>query len=379
MTELVEISIIPARSPTTANKSLAQAFRSSTESINRQVRCSTANASVLPPGDNTKMMLEDLYRLLRSGHVQAQGIVDTMTQPIVVLDQNLSVTTANNAFVRTFKIDRDDILGRSFFSLGDGQWDIAELRHLIGSVIPKAAAVIGFEVKHDFPSIGERTFLVDARRLSHPDENSTNILVLFDDVTERQHHNAEMEFIVSETRHRMKNLFAVVRSIALQTSTDERSAAEYRDTLLGRLETTFRAQEIAATNDEADFETLLRQAVSEPGADQLHCGGPAVQVASSKVLPITMIFHELMTNAVKHGALSHPGGQIHVSWTLEPGPKGRTVLNCLWREENGPPVTPPERKGYGTELIKGTAMQLAGTVELTYDPLGLSAAIRIPV
>jgi PAS domain-containing protein len=65
-------------------------------------------------------MLEDLYRLLRSGHVQAQGVVDTMTQPIVVLDQRLCVTTANNAFIKTFQAERDDLLGECLFDLGNG-------------------------------------------------------------------------------------------------------------------------------------------------------------------------------------------------------------------------------------------------------------------
>ncbi len=92
------------------------------------------------------MMLEDLYRLLRSGHVQAQGVVDTMTQPIVVLDQRFYVTTANNAFVKTFQVERDDLLGKSLFDLGDGQWDIPELRDLMADIIPRATAVIGFEV-----------------------------------------------------------------------------------------------------------------------------------------------------------------------------------------------------------------------------------------
>jgi two-component sensor histidine kinase len=329
--------------------------------------------------NDAEMMLEDLYRLLRSGHVQAQGVVDTMTQPVVVLDQNLCVTTANNAFIKTFKIDRDDILGHSFFNLGDGQWNIAELRHLIGSVIPKAAAVIGFEVKHDFPAIGERIFMIDARRLSHPDDNSRNILVLFDDVTDQKHHNAEMEFIVSETRHRMKNLFAVVRAIALQTEVKDRTAADYRETLLGRLETTFRAQEVAATSDTADFETLLRQSVSEPGSGRLHCSGPSVAVESPKVLPISMIFHELMTNALKYGVYSTTEGIVRVTWSVEPGEKGRSYLTCEWREENGPPVDPPDRKRYGTELIKATSAQLGGTVKLNYEPHGLTAIIRIPV
>lgn len=325
------------------------------------------------------MMLEDLYRLLKSGHVQAQGVVDTMTQPIVVLDQNFSVSTANNAFIRTFKVNRDDILGESFFRLGDGQWNIAELKNLIASVIPKAAAVIGFEVKHDFPTIGPRTFLVDARRLIHPNDNGTNILVLFDDVTDRQHHDAEMEFIVSETRHRMNNLFAVVRSVAMQTSVEDRTAAEYRETLLGRLATTFRAQEIAATNDAADFEDILRLAVGELGGNRLLCKGPAIELESPKVLSVSLIFHELTTNAAKYGAFSTPEGQVHVTWTLDTASQERPYLTCEWREENGPAVKLPERKGYGTKLINGTSAQLGGEVELIYAPGGLIAVLKIPV
>lgn len=149
------------------------------------------------------MLLEDLYRLMKTGHVQAQGIVDTMTQPVVVLDNSFSVVTANNAFIKVFKVDREDILSRNFFGLGNGQWDIPELRQLISAVIPKAAAVIGFEVTHEFAEIGERSFLIDARRLVHPDDNSPNVLIIFNDVTERQRHDAEMDFIVAEMRHRI--------------------------------------------------------------------------------------------------------------------------------------------------------------------------------
>jgi len=92
--------------------------------------------------------------------------------------------------------------------------EIPELRNLIKEIIPKAA-VVGFEVKHDFPTIGRRTVLIDTRRLIHPDDNSPNILVIFDEVTEKQRHDAEQEFIIAQARHRMKNLFAVVRAIAM--------------------------------------------------------------------------------------------------------------------------------------------------------------------
>ncbi|TCL66395.1 two-component sensor histidine kinase [Rhizobium sp. BK251] len=324
-------------------------------------------------------MLEDLYRLLKSGHVQAQGVVDTMTQPVVVLDRNLSVTTANNAFIKTFAVDRDDVLGQSLFDLGNGQWEIPELRHLIESVIPKAAAVVGYEVKHDFPSIGQRTFLVDARRLVQPDDNSSSLLVIFDDVTERQRQSAEQEFIIAETRHRMRNLFAVVRAIAMQTIARSADVVDYRDTFLARLEVALRAQELAANRDTITFDTLLRQAVGELGAGRLETHGPPVQLGGAKVLSVSMIFHELATNAAKYGALTVHDGKVTVTWTVETGPRARTYLSCQWRESNGPRVVPAEEKGYGTELIEGMSAQLGGTSELKYEHGGLVATIRIPL
>ncbi|OWW05067.1 histidine kinase [Rhizobium sp. R72] len=325
------------------------------------------------------MLLEDLYRLLRAGHVQAQGIVDTMTQPVIVLDQGMCVSTANHAFLKTFRVERDDIIGESFFTLGNGQWDIDELRRLIELVIPKAAAVIGFEVRHNFPMIGKRTILVDARRLAHPDDNSMSILVIFEDVTEQRRHEAEHDFILSEMRHRMKNLFSVVRVLARATPAEGRTGVDYRDSFLARLEVTLRAQEIAATVDTADLDELIRQSVGEHAAERLHCEGPSVEINPSKVVSMSMIFHELATNAAKYGALTVPDGSLSVEWSVESGPRNRPYVKCVWREENGPPVTPPRHKGYGTELIEGTTAHIGGNVELNYAAQGLTAIFRFPI
>lgn len=73
------------------------------------------------------MDLDDLYRVLRSAHVQAQGIVDTIRDPLLVLDAGLKILSANPAFYKTFRSGRDDVLGKSLSELGDGQWNIPEL------------------------------------------------------------------------------------------------------------------------------------------------------------------------------------------------------------------------------------------------------------
>ncbi|WP_312010092.1 PAS domain-containing protein [Bradyrhizobium neotropicale] len=144
------------------------------------------------------MNLEDLYRLLRSEHVQAQGIVDTLEEPLLVLDQTGCVLTANRGFYETFSVSRDDTVGRSLFDLGDGQWDIPELRRLVSDIIPKSAAIVGYEVEAEFPTIGRRTMLVSARRLVHPDNNSTSILILFEDVTDRRRSEAQKDILLAE-------------------------------------------------------------------------------------------------------------------------------------------------------------------------------------
>lgn len=325
------------------------------------------------------MILEDLYRLLRAGHVQAQGIVDTLTQPLVVLDQVFCVTNANNAFIDAFKVDRDDVLGRSLFSLGNGEWDIADLRTLMAEIIPKTAAVVGYEVTHNFQTIGKRTFLVDARRLVHPDNNSTSILVVFEDVTESNRERAESDIILAETRHRMKNLFSVIRALAMQTQTEGYTAKEYRDAFLGRIDLALRAQEIAPGETSADLSALLDAAVTATGGNRIHIeAGPYTTLPSSKVLPVSMMFHELTTNALKYGALSVPEGRVRLSWRIEES-DGLTMLVCEWREEHGPTVRPPVHRGYGTELITATAKHLGGSAEQRFDARGLIANIKLPI
>lgn len=246
------------------------------------------------------------------------------------------------------------------------------------AVIPKATAVVGYEVTHDFPGIGQRTFLLDARRLVHPDDNSTNILVLFDDVTVERRRRAEADLVLSETRHRMKNVLAVIRAIAQQTQVEGLTAGEYRDAFLGRLDVMARAQDMA-TKETTEFGALLRHSLAGIDPHRFSCEGIDVEIPAAQVVPISLIFHELSTNAIKYGALSIPDGKVRVTWRLGQGARRYRYLACEWREEGGPAVTPSGHKGFGTELIKGSAAHIGGSAQLTFDPRGLIAAIELPL
>jgi two-component sensor histidine kinase len=327
--------------------------------------------------------LEDLYRLLRNEHVQAQGIVDTVPDPLLVLNQDLCVVSASRAFFETFRASRDETLGRPLYELGNRQWDIPELRHLLEEVIPKSTAVIDYEVRHDFPGVGRRTMLLSAHRLFHPDNNSTTLLLSIEDATERRRRDEEKDVLLGELRHRTRNLLTLVQALANQTEAEGRSGEEYRDAFLGRFAALVRAHDLTAVaGNGGDLAGLVRLTLepyaTDPAAVVIE-PGPAVALAPTQVLPLGLILHELATNAIKHGALSAPSGRVRVGWGLEEA-DGRRLLRLGWEERGGPRVAPPGSRGFGTRLIEFAAVRdLGGRAEQTFASKGLSAEITVPL
>ncbi|WIJ26404.1 sensor histidine kinase [Devosia sp. RR2S18] len=326
------------------------------------------------------MTLEELYRLLRSSHVQAQGIVDTLQEPLLVLDRALAVTNANPAFYRTFRTERESTLGQAIFELGNGQWDIPELRRLLSDVVPNATAVLGYQVQHTFPHLGERTMRVTARQLAHPDENSTSMLVVFEDVTTRMKADAAKDVLIAETRHRMKNLSGILRAVARQTEAKGRTGEEYRDAFMGRLDAILSAQEfISSRGAEFDLASLIEKTlrpIAGAGAVVEPCR--EVVLSEYQVLPVSMIFHELATNAVKYGALSAECGSVHIRWDTEQR-DGQTFLVLDWQEEGGPAVTAPNQRGFGTELIDYSARAEGGEALFEFADGGLQVQLSLVV
>lgn len=328
------------------------------------------------------MDLDELYRLLRGSHIRATGIVDTIRDPLLVLDANLCVISANPAFYRTFETDSDETVGVSFTALGNGQWDIEELRLLLEGVIPKSTAVFDYEVRANFPSVGQRTMLVSAQRLEHPDSRQRILLISIVDATIRRKKDDEKDILIGEFDHRIKNLLSVVHALARQTRVDERTAEAFRDDLLGRLKALGHSLEVSTRKNEGGLEVLVRS-VMEPyrdGASRITiAAGPEVALTPAKTMSLGMILHELVTNALKYGALSQHSGDVEIAWTLDQDAEGHPVVRLRWRETNGPVVTPPAGKGFGTRLITySTEQELGGTAELHYLPEGFTAALTFP-
>src|SRR6186997_952874 len=115
----------------------------------------------------------------------AQNIVDTVREPLLILDATLRVQSANRAFYQTFHVTPEETEGHLIYELGNGQWDIPDLRTLLEDVIPKSSVFNDFELEHTFPAIGRRVMLLNARKLQAGHHGELLVLAM-EDVTERR-------------------------------------------------------------------------------------------------------------------------------------------------------------------------------------------------
>jgi len=175
------------------------------------------NARKLRPGDHTEFLvlaMEDVTerrraeRLLAEIETYAQNIVDTVREPLLMLDPTLRVRSANHAFYRTFHVSPEETEDRLIYELGNGQWDIPALRTLLEDIIPQRSVFNDYELEHVFPSIGRRVMLLNARELRAGKHTELLVLAL-EDVTERRRvHDLELRFTaeLQESYRRLQEL-----------------------------------------------------------------------------------------------------------------------------------------------------------------------------
>jgi chemotaxis protein methyltransferase CheR len=143
----------------------------------------------------------------------AQAIVNTIAEPFLVLDEKFHVLAASRSFYQTFKVDPGQTHGSLLYALGDGQWDIPALRLLLETIIPEKTAMDGFEVEHDFPNIGRRTMLLNARKVLYDHSSAITILLAFNDITARRAIEKEKEDLLARTEDLLRQKDVLLREM----------------------------------------------------------------------------------------------------------------------------------------------------------------------
>jgi two-component sensor histidine kinase len=179
------------------------------------------------------------------------------------------------------------------------------------------------------------------------------------------------------------NILARIRMVVERSTNEGISLQEFREALLDRINSLARAHGLLGRTKWHGV------TVGELTTDQLepyvaghnhHIEGPEIVLNADAAQALSMVIHELTTNAVKYGALSVPDGRVTVSWRREATQKSGEELLLQWTEQGGPEVEPPQRVGYGTILIRELlTFEFDGTVDLRYATEGLTCQISLPL
>ena len=197
------------------------------------------------------------------------------------------------------------------------------------------------------------------------------------DLTERKDAEALQRLMVNELNHRVKNSLAAVQSIAMQTLRGATDPEAARHMLDQRICSLARAHDLLTARNwsGAVLGDIVSRAVEPFAAARFAISGPAIEVSPRQALALSMALHELVTNAVKYGALKASLGKVDLAWRVED-----SNLMLDWRESGGPEVRPPTRRGFGSRLLeKGLMRELGGQTQLSYPPSGAVCQITAPL
>jgi two-component sensor histidine kinase len=186
--------------------------------------------------------------------------------------------------------------------------------------------------------------------------------------------NAVQALLAREVDHRSKNLLSVVLSVVRMSRADD--IDQFVAAVTERVNALARAHSLLAQKgrEGADLMTVAAQELAAY-ADHVALHGPPVVLSATAVQPLSMLLHELATNATKYGALSAARGRVELTWLLD---TGGDTLHLRWREKCGPPIPhPPTRRGFGTRVIDATAAQLGGMVRRHWHSSGLLCEVQL--
>lgn len=306
-----------------------------------------------------------------------EGIVDSAMDGIITIDESNNIILFNPAAEDMFGVSRDQAVGQSISRFIPQRFRAGHDEHIERfrktGVTARSMGALG--AISGLRASGQE-FPIEAS-ISQVDINGERLAtVILRDITERKANEEARLMLAREVDHRAKNALAVVQAlVALTTApTTEAFVAAIR----GRIAALARAHSLLAQNrwKGGDLGDIVREeaaAYGKPG--QIHISGPEMALGADAVQPISLILHELATNAVKYGALSTPEGRIDLSWDI--GDEGKLILE--WVESGGPPVKEPAQRGFGSTLITTVgAKQLGGEIAIDWRREGIVVRAALP-
>jgi PAS domain S-box-containing protein len=290
---------------------------------------------------------------------------------------------ANDSFLSLTGYDRKEVLGQSFNFFMARRADAEALAEVETEFQDNAES--GTEIRYRRKNGSEFWAALFINPVRDKGGDIVQYFASFVDLTSHKEEQAQSRKLIGELNHRVKNTLATVQSIVWQALRSATDPAVARDAIESRLLALSRSHDLLTKEnwESAGLVDVLNHAlepfaVADGRAERIVINGKDIRFPPKAALALGIAFNELATNAVKYGAFSNRVGSILIEWKIEPTPQGDRLVLC-WQEKDGPPVTPPSRKGFGSRVIEsGLAFELEGAVRLDYRPDGLVCTMNIP-
>jgi two-component sensor histidine kinase len=332
----------------------------------------------------------------------AQAIVDTVREPLLVLDKDLGVLAASRSFYLTFKVAKSDTIGRPLYALGDRQWDIPRLRLLLENIVPEHGVMDDYEVEHHFPGIGHRTMLLNARKVFYEGNSHTTMLLGIEDITgrralEREREESlcvqqalviEKDVLLRELEHRVGNSLQIIAAIILMKSklvTSEETRLQLQDAhkrviSVATVQQYLHVSGAAGPIEMAPYltklcESLRTSMIADYRPAMLNVVSDVGTVTSREAVSLGLIVTELILNALKHAFPDGNRSDHQITVRFE-------VAGSNWKlsvADNGigapVGVFAQAKSGLGTSIVNALAEQLDAKVEVFSGAGGTTVSV----
>jgi two-component sensor histidine kinase len=332
----------------------------------------------------------------------SQAIVDTVREPLLVLDKDLRVLAASRSFYLTFKVAQADTIGRPLYELGDGQWDIPRLRLLLENIVPDHGVMDDYEVDHHFPGVGRRKMLLNARKVFYEGNSHTTMLLGIEDITGRRALEREREdllriqqmlviekdVLLKELEHRVGNSLQIIAAIILMKSrlvTSEETRLHLQDAHKRVISVAAVQQYLHLSGAAGPIEmtpyltklceSLRTSMIADYRPAMLSVTGDFGTVTSREAVSLGLIVTELILNSLKHAFPNNnkPDRKIAVCFEIA----GSNWKLSVADNGIGAPVGvfAQAKSGLGTSIVNALAQQLDAKVEVLSGVGGTTVSV----
>ncbi|MDR5726767.1 MAG: histidine kinase dimerization/phosphoacceptor domain -containing protein [Terriglobia bacterium] len=318
-----------------------------------------------------------------------QSIVDTIRDPLVVLESDMTIVMASKAFLTMFGSTAAKTRGRRISELGQHQWNVPALRHLMQKVLPENKPIESFEIEDDFPGLGRRVFNLNARKISQPGNHAHRMLLVFEDITDRKQRERDAKMLTNEISHRIKNNLQIVAGLIAHEvrSTATPSLQGYRamQARIGAIADLYDLISQSSRGETIAVNAYLREIAKTMAASLLgstsgitiEVKAEALDIDSDRAVPFGLLVNELATNAIKH---AFPGGTGRVVLSVEKAGNQIELTvadNGVGMKEVDPTKIPEKR---GSDYVAIFVRQLGGTIIVSgSERAGTIVRVRLPL